>query len=75
MSCCPTKNETDVSIVTFDNAVCSESNAFENGCKSYVTDYLNNLSKPVLIGVVVILGIQVRKLYYCYKFFIQIKSD
>lgn len=55
------RNETEVADETSQNATCTNANAFENGCKKMVTDYLDVVFHPLTVGVIVVLMIQVRE--------------
>lgn len=58
------RNETEVTEVTDEtsqNATCTQSNAFDYGCKKWVTDQLNVVFHPLTVGVIVVLTIQVRE--------------
>lgn len=55
------RNETEVTDETSQNATCTQANAFDNGCKTLVTDYLDDMFHPVTVGVIVVLTIQVRE--------------
>ncbi|KAG4079891.1 hypothetical protein HA402_015022 [Bradysia odoriphaga] len=53
------------------NSTCTQENAFERGCKTLVTDYLNVMFHPLTVGVIAVLTIQLINLVLsCCMFFV-----